>query len=167
MPLVLTCVNLRFTRCTPTGFYAHRLPPTCMSIGYELGSFCRARSEVFGRPREAWSHPSWLLAASSGLAASCFAESIHKMIKSESIVRAVVPEPAIGGPPGLKHPPRTSLRWMEASKRLAISLILSLSTRCQRRILPIVSTQITPGLLRKLRSLSGCSLLRDHTASKQ
>ena len=34
----------------------------------------------------------------------------------------------------------------EAPSRLAISLILSLSTRCQRRILPIVSTQITPGL---------------------
>src|SRR5271170_899863 len=33
----------------------------------------------------------------------------------------------------------------EADSRRAILLTLSLSTRCQRRILPIVSTQITPG----------------------
>src|ERR1700704_1023803 len=33
----------------------------------------------------------------------------------------------------------------DADSRSAILLMLSLSTRCQRRILPIVSTQITPG----------------------
>ena len=64
----------------------------------------------------------------------------------------------------------------EADSRFAISLMLSLSTRCQRRILPIVSTQITPGRSANhgvcqaahfyvIKQPQTCSVLRDDSQS--
>src|ERR1700737_2120840 len=62
----------------------------------------------------------------------------------------------------------------EADSRRAILLMLSLSTRCQRRILPIVSTQITPGRSANygvcqaahfyvIKQPQTCSVLRDNS----
>src|SRR5205823_15051141 len=64
----------------------------------------------------------------------------------------------------------------DADSRRAILLMLSLSTRCQRRILPIVSTQITPGRSANhgvcqaapfyvIKQPQTCSVLRDNSHS--